>query len=90
MNIDHGAVPAAMSEIKEELQFNATQMGRLGSLVFMGIIIGSLCAVFFMDKIPMKIVLSISFVGNGVGMILFIVFQHFALVGLARFISGFC
>jgi len=44
----------------------------MGSLVFLGIVIGSLVAALIMDKIPIKTVLSLSMLGNGFGMLLFV------------------
>jgi len=42
MNFDHGSVPAASKDIKEEMNINNEMLGGLGSLVFLGIITGSL------------------------------------------------
>jgi len=42
LNFDHGSVPAASKAIKEEMNINNEMLGGLGSLVFLGIIVGSL------------------------------------------------
>ena len=65
-------------------------MGTLGSLVFFGIVVGSLIAAFIMDKIPIKIVLTISMIGNAIGMLLFVYYRLFYFVCFARFLSGVC
>jgi len=44
----------------------------MGSLVFFGIVIGSVIAAVIMDKLPIKLVLTISMLGNGFGMLLFV------------------
>ena len=62
----------------------------MGSLVFFGIVLGSLIASVFMDRIPIKIVLTVSMLGNGFGMLLFISFTEFYYVCCSRFLSGLC
>jgi len=65
-------------------------MGTLGSVVFFGVGVGSLMAALFMDKIPIKIVLFVSFIGNGVGMFFFLYLTNYYAICFARFLSGFC
>ena len=43
-NLDHGGLPAALSEIQRSLQIKDGEMGGMGSLVFFGLVIGSVCA----------------------------------------------
>ena len=71
VNIDHGAIPAATNNIKEDLQINETQLGFLGALVFAGLAIGALSASFIFGKISYKCILALGFIGNGVGLGLF-------------------
>ena len=71
VNIDHGAIPAATKNIKENLQINDTQLGFLGSLVFVGLAIGALSASYIFGKIQYKYLLALGFIGNGVGLLLF-------------------
>ena len=89
-NVDHGAVPAALTEIQDELGYSKTQLGTMGSLVFLGIVIGSVTAAFFLDRFPIKRVIMLAIIGNGFGMLLFIYFKEFHYVCFARFVSGFC
>ena len=90
VNIDHGAIPAATKNIKENLQINDTQLGFLGSLVFVGLAIGALSASFIFGKIRYKYLLALGFIGNGAGLYLFATSTLQYLLMLARFLSGFC
>jgi len=44
LNFDHGAVPAASKSIKGEMDIGNEMLGALGSLVFLGIVGGSVFA----------------------------------------------
>ena len=71
VNIDHGAIPPATEYIKRDLNINDTQLGGLGSLVFVGLAAGALSASFFFGKIQYKFILALGFIGNGIGLYLF-------------------
>lgn len=51
INVDHGALPAAAVAIKEDLKLPNVQFGTLGSLVFLGLMSGSIFATFIVNKI---------------------------------------
>jgi MFS family permease len=89
INVDHGALPSAAVAIKEELDMPNVALGTLGSLVFLGLVTGSLCAAYVMATFKFKTILSVSFLGNGVGLLLFIAKDSFYSMCLSRFISGF-
>ena len=44
VNFDHGIVPAATKEIKSDLNLDNIQLGLLGSVVYCGLLVGSLAA----------------------------------------------
>ena len=44
INIDHGALPAALTDISKDLNLDSSVMGTMGSAVFFGLIIGSTVA----------------------------------------------
>lgn len=50
-NYDHGIIPGCTIEIKNELKINDTYLGLLGSLVFFGVMVGSLVGGFLYEKI---------------------------------------
>ena len=44
INVDHGVMPAGSIVIKNDLGVNNTEYGLLGSVVFMGLTVGSIAA----------------------------------------------
>lgn len=90
INLDHGALPVAAVSIKEELNLPNASIGTLGSMVFLGLVSGSLCASLVMGKLSYKIILTLAFLGNGIGLIGFIITDNFYLMCFGRLVSGFC
>lgn len=89
VNMDHGALPASTLVIKRDLDLNNAQLGKLGSLVFAGLVCGSLFATIVFNNLSYKSVLAFSFLGNAVGLILFAKSPYYCLQCFARFFSGF-
>ena len=89
INLDHGALPAAATAIKEETQMPNVKIGSLGSMVFLGLVCGSICGTIVLGKFKFKTVLVLSFLGNGIGLILFTLGSNIYVMGFARFLSGF-
>ena len=89
INLDHGALPSAATSIKEDLNLPNARFGTLGSMVFLGLVSGSLCAPYLFSKFSYKLILNVSFILNGVGCFGFIMTNNFYLICLARIISGF-
>ena len=89
INVDHGALPSASVVLKDDLNLSNVQFGSLGSLVFLGLVMGSVCATFMLNLFTFKTILMFSFLGNGIGLLLFTATREFYLMGLARFMSGF-
>jgi fucose permease len=89
-NIDHGAIPAITPVLKEDLNLNSQQLGFLGSLVFLGVTVGSIIATFILEKLSYKSIISISVFFNGCGLIMFASSTNYNFQCFARFMSGFC
>lgn len=89
INLDHGALPAAANAIKEQTKMPNVQIGSLGSMVFLGLVCGSICGAVVLGRLKFKTVLVISFLGNGLGLLLFTVPSNIYVMGFARFLSGF-
>jgi hypothetical protein len=51
INIDHGVMPAGAITIKEYLAISNTEYGLLGSIVFFGLVLGSLAATFIYNNV---------------------------------------
>ena len=90
MNFDHGAIPAALIEMKDELKFSKSEMGSLGSYVYLGFVIGSIVHMTVLtNKFSDKTILCMAFICNGVGAQAYIYFWNYYALSVARFISGF-
>lgn len=89
VNVDHGAIPAATKVIKADLNLDNTQLGSLGSLVFVGIVFGSLFATIVFNNLPYKVVITFCFLGNAIGLIIFAQSHTYPIQCFARFFSGF-
>jgi len=44
INVDHGAIPAATTTLKRELGLDMVSLGTIGSLVYLGLVLGALSA----------------------------------------------
>lgn len=66
-NLDHGALPVAIPVLKVDLNLNQAQLGWLGSLVFLGILAGSIASTVLFTRVSYKCLLFTSFIGNGIG-----------------------
>lgn len=89
INVDHGAIPSAAVAIKNDFDMNNAWFGVLGSMVYMGLVSGSLAGAFVLGKFKYKTVLVASFIGNGAGLLLFVMNDNFYWMSFARLISGF-
>jgi len=77
VNLDHGAIPAATKVLKEDLILDNQELGTLGSLVFIGLTLGSLTATFIVSIFPYKVILSLSYIGNAIGLLSFSYFEDY-------------
>ena len=88
-NVDHGALPAALSDISLDLKIDVSSMGTLGSAVFGGLMFGSMSAYLIFNNCPYKTIIVMSFVTNGLSLWLFSYFKEYMYMCIARFIAGF-
>lgn len=44
VNVDHGAIPAATTVLKRELNLNNVALGTIGSIVYLGLVLGAISA----------------------------------------------
>jgi len=89
INIDHGAVPAALSDISQDLNIVDTGMGLLGSLVFFGLVVGSVTASVVLGRFQYKNILITSLLANAISLWLFTAKSSYYYMCLARFITGY-
>ncbi len=64
VNFDHGIVPAATKEIREDLLIDDLQLGLLGSVVYLGLMTGSMIAGPIFNNINNKLIICITICGN--------------------------
>ena len=57
--------------------------------MFVGLLFGSLCATFVLDRFAYKTVIGVSFLGNGLSLLLFAITRSFAVMCGTRCLSGF-
>lgn len=72
-NMDHGALPAGLTQIQRDLSLDKLHVGNLGSIVFLGMGLGSWLTSLIIGRISYKLLLQINFTGNACGLLLFII-----------------
>lgn len=91
VNMDHGSVPAATSQIAGDLNFSKVEIGAVGSLVFVGLTAGSSVAGICYHKFNPKWIVSLFTCLTGISLMLFPLSQgNRTLVYSARLMAGFC
>ena len=75
--------------MKEDLELTQVQMGILGSLVFLGLVLGSICSTFVNNILEIKYLLVMSMLGNGVGLLLFTLTRNTFVLFISRLMCGF-
>ena len=89
VNIDHGAIPAATDNIKNDNNLTDTQLGTLGSLVYLGTAAGALFLSFVYNIINRKYILMVGFLLSGVWVYSFTVWKNYLFLSINRFLTGF-
>lgn len=89
INVDHGAVPAALADISEALEMDQTAMGVMGSMVFFGLFVGSISASFILYYVQHKTIIWLSLCVNGASLWLFTATSNFGFMCLSRVLTGF-
>ena len=89
VNMDHGILPACSFELKEELGVEELFIGFLGSVVFGGILLGSLASGYVFSNYSCKKVLIYSMVGLNAGFLAFPLSSSKLLMTVSRFVTGF-
>ncbi|EAR86984.1 MFS transporter (macronuclear) [Tetrahymena thermophila SB210] len=88
LNIDHGVVPAATQQIKEDLNIGDSELGFLGSLVYFGIVSAGFIAGKAYMKFPSKYVM-IATIMCMVGLLfLFTFIEEINALYFVRFVTG--
>lgn len=90
VNFDHGIIPACTKNLKNELQIDDFFLGVLGSMVFTGLMSGSLISGYLFTIYSCKKLILISLVMIILSVTSFCIFSHIRfLLILSRLVCGF-
>jgi predicted MFS family arabinose efflux permease len=89
-NLDHGSIPACITEIQQYLNADKNTIGLLGSLVFLGNFFGSIFSLTIINYINRKVLLLCSLILNAICLYTFTVTKHYWLLFLNRICCGIC
>ena len=71
-NLSMGALPASLKLIQKEIKLSEGEIGVLGSMIFVGYIIGSIVATCVFGTFKYKGILCAAFIGNALALFLFV------------------
>jgi putative MFS transporter len=89
VDTDLGTWNYLMSPIMESFNITQVQAGLLGSVSFVGMLVGALFAGFFSDKFGRKVILQFAMIIWGIGGILCALSWSYESLGIFRFFLGF-
>ena len=90
VNLDRGAIPAATTEIKNKNNISNAELGMIGSLLFLGLTLGSLTGGYFFSKYSSKWVVIISLFSFCFFLYSFTILESSGGMYLCRIGCGFC
>ena len=88
MNFDHGTIPAATEQLRNYLNLTDSELGIFGSLVFLGVIIGSLFSLTIINIFNRKYILMACLILCGVSLFIFTITTDHNLLYIDRVIIG--
>jgi predicted MFS family arabinose efflux permease len=89
LNIDQGVLPAATVEMMRDLNMNKIEFGLMGSLMYIGLISGSLIAGFAYQKFSCKNVLMANMLLMSGCLSFFTFTTNLYILGISRIFTGF-
>lgn len=89
INVDHGAIPAATTILKRDLFLSNITLGILGSLVYLGLVLGAISASMLFQTYSSKWVVSISLIFSCFFLYTFTVSDNIFLLSISRIGCGF-
>ena len=90
INLDRGAIPAATTEIKDKNHISNVELGMIGSLLYFGLILGSLSGGYFFSKYSSKWLVILSLYAFSFFLYAFTLLESFAGLYLSRLGCGIC
>jgi len=89
INLDHGILPACTQEIKRDLKIDEFKLGLLGSVVYVGLMLGSITSGPLLQTYSSKKIIAGSTLGNIISLFIFPMTDNFFLLCLSRGLVGF-
>lgn len=90
INLDHGILPACTNEMKTQFNMNETELGILGSIVYLGIVLMGLFAGRLYQHFNSKVLTVVALVALEVTLLLFVMSDHIITAYISRFFTGVC
>ena len=90
INLDRGAIPAGTTEIKNKNKISNAELGMIGSLLYLGLILGSISGGYFFSKYASKWLVISSLFILAFFLYSFTLLESSKGMYLCRIICGFC
>ena len=89
INCEHGCIPAATENIRHMLNEDNMRLGTLGSVVYIGLLVGSFIAPPTFHHVSAKLIILICCAGNFVFLLIFSLVKEFWVLCFSRLLVGF-
>ena len=89
INCDHGAIPAGTTELKQAKNLTNIQLGTIGSLVYLGLILGSISGGYIFSTYASKWVIINSLIATCIFLYFFTVSDYYLTMAFCRVGCGF-
>ncbi|CAG9480507.1 sugar transporter, putative [Plasmodium vivax] len=89
-NYDHGAIPVTLEEIQKDFPLSYIEQSLLGSLVYFGLIIGTIIASVLFELLTAKFLISVSTLLLSISLYIFSHANCVTFMYISRFINGLC
>lgn len=89
-NFDHGILPACTSQMQSDFDMDETQLGLLGSIVYLGISLMGMFAGRLYQRFDSKKLTLVALVALQLFLLLFVLSSHKATAYISRFMTGVC
>lgn len=89
INLDHGAIPAGTTKLKNELGLDNVALGIIGSFVFLGLVLGSLSAGIIFQTYSCKWTVNLSLLFSCFFLYFFTISENIIVLSLCRIGCGF-
>ncbi|SBT87814.1 major facilitator superfamily domain-containing protein, putative [Plasmodium malariae] len=89
-NYDHGAIPVTLEEIQKDFPLSYIEQSLLGSLVYFGLIIGTIIASVLFELLSAKLLVTISIILLSISLYIFSHANCVLFMYISRFVNGLC